>query len=83
MDDFEKQMKETGAQIDKSWEASGSLRAMRMVLGEKEGGKEALKEMDDFDMMSMMMGGGGGGGGPPGGAPKKKKKKKKKAKEEL
>ena len=85
MDTFEKQMKDVGEEIDRSWEASGSLRAMRMVLQEKEGGAAALEELDAFDAMEMMMGGmgrgrggGRGGGGRGGGGAKAKKKKKKK-----
>jgi len=82
MDAYEGKMKKAGEEIDKSWEESGSLRAMRMVLKEKDGGAAALTELDSFDAMDMMMGGGmgGGRGGPGGGPPKPKKKKKKKAK---
>lgn len=82
MDEFETQMKETGEKVDEAWGKSGALRAMRMVLQSKEGGPEAMAEMDEFDMMKMMMGGPRGGGG---GQPKKKKKKKagKKPKDEV
>ena len=84
MDQFEDQMKKVGKEIDQTWEESGSLRAMRMVLREKEGGAAALEELDAFDAMEMMMGGGRGRGGPGGGrgrgAPKAKKKKAKKKK---
>ena len=84
MDQFEDQMKKVGKEIDQTWEESGSLRAMRMVLREKEGGAGALEELDAFDAMEMMMGGGRGRGGPGGGrgrgAPKAKKKKAKKKK---
>jgi thiol-disulfide isomerase/thioredoxin len=78
MKEFEPELKLAGENLDKSWEKSGSLRAMRMVLKEKEGGAKALESLDQFDMMSMM-----GHDGLPddaGGAraPKKKKKKKKK-----
>ena len=76
MDQFEEQMKTVGESIDESWKQSGTLRAMRKAMLQKEGGVLALKEMDDFDMMDMMMRG-GMGGGPA--TPKKKKKKKKKA----
>ena len=75
MKGFEGKMKELGEASDTAWEQAGPLRAMRMVLQQKEGGEAALAEMDKFDMMSMM------GRGPPGAsAAKKVKKTKKKAK---
>jgi len=74
--EFEDQMTQAGNDSDAAWLKSGQLRAMRMVLQEKDA--EALAEIDKFDMMDLMMGGGGG-------SPKKKKKKKakKKAKDEV
>ena len=79
MKTFEKQGEDADRKVSESWAESGRLRAMRMVLQERD--PAVLKEIDAFDMMDSMMGGGPGGGAgrSPAKSKDKKKKKKKKA----
>jgi len=74
---FEKQADDAEKQISESWEQSGRLRAMRLVLQERD--PAVLNEIDAFDVMDSMMGGGPGAGAGRSKAKSKSKKKKKKA----